>query len=128
MKKHLSILAACMLVATGASATALTQGGATTVSTTNCPLLKEGVTLNLSKDVAGAYACESSTNVIAVSTCHPNGRKVSSTNNYFYTTSSKGGKPAEASNAVCDGAGSAANGKAETEAGVPAPEAPANPG
>lgn len=45
------------------------------VATTDCSLLSEDVNINLSANVFGAYACNTADNVIAVATCHPNGRK-----------------------------------------------------
>lgn len=40
-----------------------------------CSLLSEAVTINLSNNVFGAYACNVADNIIAVATCHPAGRK-----------------------------------------------------
>lgn len=46
-----------------------------TADAAGCSLLSEEVAINLSQNVFGAYACNTDDNVIAVSTCHPNGRK-----------------------------------------------------
>lgn len=79
MKKN--ILALC--IAFGAFSTvALAADDAGTaipgnglVQTGDCSLLTEDVTLNLSQNVFGAYACNTTDSVIAVATCHPTGRK-----------------------------------------------------
>lgn len=47
----------------------------TTVTTTDCSLLTEDVSINLSNSVFGAYACNTTDNVIGIATCHPSGRK-----------------------------------------------------
>lgn len=52
------------------SGTAITAGAGN-----DCSLLSEDVTINLSNNVFGAYACNTTDNVIAVATCHPTGRK-----------------------------------------------------
>lgn len=45
------------------------------ITTTDCSLLTEDVTINLSAAVFGSYACNTADNVIGVATCHPQGRK-----------------------------------------------------
>ena len=45
------------------------------LTTVDCSLLTEDVTLNLSSNVFGSYACNTAGNIVAVATCHPNGRK-----------------------------------------------------
>ncbi len=79
-----------------------------------CALLREEVRVALSAEVQGGYECDTDTNVIAVSMCHPNGRKNSSGNNFFYTVSTAGGKIRAVQDAACtqDGGASAAEGKA----------------
>nr|WP_298135814.1 hypothetical protein [uncultured Pseudomonas sp.] len=56
--------------------TVIPSGTAITAGTGNdCSLLSEDVTINLSNNVFGAYACNTTDNVIGVATCHPTGRK-----------------------------------------------------
>jgi hypothetical protein len=124
--KKIAFALAVMSFSVGASATALPQGERTNVSNTDCTLLVEGVNLTLSNQVAGAYACNDETNTIAVTTCHPNGRKPGGTNNFFYTASSAGGGIDDAQDAVCDAEGSAADTKVETAAGIEQEDATAN--
>lgn len=76
MKKNILAL----FIAISASSFAMAADNAGTaitgpVSTTDCSLLSEQVTLNLSNSVFGAYACNTTANVVAVATCHPTGRK-----------------------------------------------------
>ncbi len=88
-----------------------------------CPLLGEDVRITLSASVAGGYECDTDTNVIAVSMCHPNGRKTGLNNN-FYTMNSSGGKIDVSNGTPC------AADAAATLAGAAAAEAPppdANP-
>ena len=79
-----------------------------------CALLREEVRVALSAEVQGGYECDTDTNVIAVSMCHPNGRKNSSGENFFYTVSTAGGKIRAVQDAACtqDGGASAAEEKA----------------
>lgn len=55
--------------------TAISSGTAIAATAAGCSLLGESVTINLSTSVAGAYACNTTDNVIGVATCHPTGRK-----------------------------------------------------
>lgn len=66
-----------------------------------CALLSEGVTATLSANVAGAFACDTDTNLIAITTCHPNGRKDAEGNNNFYTANGAGGGVANERSAAC---------------------------
>lgn len=77
MKKVILGFAIAGLLATNAFAvddagTAFPVGRITMV---DCSLLTEEVKVNLSANVFGAYACNTTSNVIGVATCHPNGRK-----------------------------------------------------
>lgn len=72
-----------------------------------CELLNENVRITLSASVEGGYECDTGTNVIAVSMCHPNGRKTGLNNNY-YTTSSSGGKIDVSGGSPCAAADAAA--------------------
>lgn len=85
-----------------------------TTADSDCPLLSEGIKISLSKDVEGGYSCNTTSNMIAVSTCNANGKKTG-TNNNFYTASGAGGSVAVATDAACTAA--AAEGKAATAAG-----------
>lgn len=76
MKKLLISLlvgTACISSAFAADDTGTVMGGP--ITTTDCSLLTEDVTINLSNAVFGAYACNTTDNIIAVATCHPSGRK-----------------------------------------------------
>ena len=80
MKKLLISLligTACASSAFAADNTGTAMGGS--VASTDCSLLTEAVTINLSQSVVGAYACNTTDNIIAVATCHPSGRKGSTT-------------------------------------------------
>lgn len=55
--------------------TAFTDGAPITANAAGCSLLNEDVRINLSNNVYGAYACNTTSNRIAVATCHPNGMK-----------------------------------------------------
>ena len=99
------------------------------IDTTECTLLSEDVTINLSRDVPAGYACNAGTNVITFAACHPNGRKNADGENYIYGGSSAGGQISAvgtdgAQSAACDTAGTAAGSAADTLAAVepPAPE------
>lgn len=97
----------------GSGTLAMEEGKSTIdVSTTNCPLLSEGIKVALSKGVAGGYSCDGNTNTIAVSTCNPDGKKVDAKNT-VYTLSGSGGKVAT-SQVACSG--SAAESAAKTAA------------
>lgn len=61
--------------ATDNAGTVISSGTPIPVDNTGCSLLSESVSINTSTGVFGAYACNTTDNIIAVSTCHPNGRK-----------------------------------------------------
>ncbi|MDZ7662341.1 hypothetical protein [Thiohalophilus sp.] len=92
------------------------EGTQQTIQVGDCSLLTENVSINLSSGVAGGYHCATASNIIAVGTCHPNGRNDASNNNYIYTGSSAGGSVVGSQDANCDSAGSAAAGAAGTVA------------
>jgi hypothetical protein len=107
----------------------LDQGARTIVEDDDCALLSEGVAATLSANVQGAYSCNTTTNLIAITTCHPNGRKDASGNNNFYTASGAGGGIASEQTAGCDAvaAEGIANTASAAELDTPAtPETPAN--
>ncbi|HEX5392696.1 MAG TPA: hypothetical protein VFW68_05440 [Rhodocyclaceae bacterium] len=91
MKK---ILMASLLAVVGSSAfanpTTLTQGTASSVTTTSCPLLATGtptLTVNLSKNNYGSYDCSNTTtNSIGIATASPNGK------GFVFQGSSAGGQ------------------------------------
>lgn len=126
--KKIAVAVLALALAPAAFAGELAANSATpiqvTADATGCELLSESINVSLSKGVAGGYSCNTGTNVIAVTTCNPDGKKTG-TNNNFYTVSGSGGKMAVASDAACS-AGAAAT-KAGTAAGVatPEPEEPA---
>lgn len=92
-------------------------------STDDCTLLAEDVIINLSRDVPAGYACNTGTNVIAFTACHPNGRKTTDGLNYIYGGSSAGGQISAvgangAPSAACDKEGTAASTAATTLADI----------
>jgi hypothetical protein len=103
-------------------------GGPTTIDTTACALLSEGIIINLSKNVSGGYACNTGTNVIAVAACHPNGKKDATglLNNIYYGSSGGGSVVSDAPAATCDAGGTAAQAVADDKAAIAAPTAPAS--
>ena len=123
MKKNILFLVAGMIVSAASHAAAGggqlvstdTNKGVVPVRTDNCELLGEDIRITLSKDVAGGYYCdEGDTNQIAVTMCHPNGKKTEGTKNNFYTMNSSGGQIDVENDAACTAA--AAEEKAETSA------------
>lgn len=126
MKKNILVLVAGMIVSAASHAAAGggqlvstdTNKGVVPVRTDNCELLGEDIRITLSKDVAGGYYCdEGNTNQIAVTMCHPNGKKTNATNNNFYTMNSSGGKIDVENDAPCGATAAATKAKtsAETE-------------
>lgn len=77
MKKNILALLVSLSVVSTVSVAADNAGTVIngTVAATDCTLLTEDVTLNLSQSVFGAYACNTNNSVISVATCHPTGRK-----------------------------------------------------
>lgn len=63
----------------GAHAQTAFSASATTISNTECELLGETVTINLSRAVHGAYLCDEATNAIKISTCHETGSRKATT-------------------------------------------------
>lgn len=76
MKKFLTALtvASCFFAANG-YATEIKSGTAITADAAGCELLAQEVTINLSSNVFGAYACQKANNVIKVATCHKAGSR-----------------------------------------------------
>ncbi len=60
--------------ALNASAAAIVSN--TPIKTTDCAVLGDSATLNLSKNVTGAYSCDEGTNTIKVATCHSSGSRL----------------------------------------------------
>lgn len=88
MKK--TIIAVALIASSSwLAAAALTTGGKTPITQTECGMVATGETANvqLSKDVTGAYDC--STNAAGVATHHPQGKLKT------YSASSNGGKLSE---------------------------------
>ena len=78
MKNILSalLIAGGIAASFGAHATTVISGQVISGGDTGaCPLLGEGVTLNLSKDVLGAYTCEVPNSSIKIATCHKSGSR-----------------------------------------------------
>lgn len=82
MKKNvLAFVAAIGLSATFAASAANQAAntgfqGQGVVSSTECALLADQVTMNFSKNVWAAYACDEATSVIQVAACHQGGSRV----------------------------------------------------
>lgn len=108
-------LAIAPMASAGELAASSTPAPITVSATTDCTLLSNDIKVSLSKDVAGGYACNTTSNLIAVTTCNPNGKKTG-TNNNFYTASGAGGSVVIATDAACTA--TAAAGKAGTAAGA----------
>ncbi|WP_417791991.1 hypothetical protein [Stutzerimonas xanthomarina] len=79
MKKVIFALVAGLTMSTQVFAadagSVIPSGTAIATTTAGCSLLSEDVTINLSNNVFGAYACNVTDNIIGVATCHPTGRK-----------------------------------------------------
>ncbi len=74
MKLMISALAALMAIsATTFAAEDIESGQA--ITGTDCVLLGDNVTLNLSNNVIGAYSCTELTSTIKVATCHSSGSR-----------------------------------------------------
>lgn len=50
-------------------------GASTSISTTDCPLLAEAVTVGMSSRVVGSYNCSAATNTVRVGSCHAGGSR-----------------------------------------------------
>ena len=89
----------------------------------DCTLLSEDVNLSLSKDVVAAYNCNTGTNIIAISGCHPNGLRsgAGNTESNYFTASTAGGVIKADKGAVCTDEGTVTLTKADTESGVVPP-------
>ncbi len=110
MKKLLIIAGGLAAMSLSMNAAAGTISGSTTgatstvTSASDCQLLSENVTINLSKQVSAGYACNTTSNVLAFAACHANGRK-SGTNNYiFYGASDGGSVTADTNSGACSAA------------------------
>ena len=80
MKKFIASLAAvAALTSVSVFATEITSGTPIQAGNQGCDLLAEAVTINLSTNVNGAYACNSANNTIRVATCHSGGSRKSGT-------------------------------------------------
>lgn len=86
----------------------------------DCTLLSENVNLSLSKDVVAAYHCNTGTNIIAISGCHPNGLRsgTGNTESNYFTASTAGGVIKADKGATCTEEGTVTLTKADTESGV----------
>lgn len=69
-------LAASLSASAAATITTIVSGSSYD-ETNSCILLSEAVTLNLSKNVKGAFSCDEANNVMKVATCHTAGFRVS---------------------------------------------------
>jgi hypothetical protein len=76
-KQFFALFAAAGLacVASLASAAPTITGASTTITTANCPLLAEQVTVGMSARVVGSYNCSAAANTVRVGSCHPGGSR-----------------------------------------------------
>lgn len=76
-KQFFALFAAAGLAcfASLASAAPTITGASTSISTTDCPLLAEAVTVGMSARVFGSYNCSAATNTVRVGACHAGGSR-----------------------------------------------------
>lgn len=81
MMKRAIFATAALALSSTAFATGINfdSGDLITSASAECPLLGEGVTLNLSKNVSGAYMCDTTYTDIRIATCHAAGSNKSTT-------------------------------------------------
>lgn len=101
MKKN--ILALLFISAAGIStlAGAAEIKSGTAITTADCKLLGEQVTLNLSNNVSGAYSCNEITSTINVAACHKAGSRKSMDVKCAIVTPEDGATPAVWNNGSC---------------------------
>lgn len=75
MKKSIFALFFIVAASTSMAASAAEIKTGTPITTTDCKLLGEQVTLNLSNNVSGAYSCDEITSTIKVAACHKAGSR-----------------------------------------------------
>ena len=105
MKKILLSLAgvAALSCTMNASAAVVNLPAATStpVSTVQCTLLDEGVSINMSKDVGGSVDCDTGVNGIGVATCHVAGLKETNGEGSVWRVSSLGGSIGKTVDKAC---------------------------
>lgn len=74
------------------------------ITTTDCPLLGEQVTLNMSNNVSGAYSCDETNSVIMVAACHKAGSRKPTDVPCAIVTPAAGETPAVYNDSSCTGA------------------------
>lgn len=76
-KQFFALFAAAGLAcfASLASAAPTVTGASTQITTVNCPLLAEAVTVGMSARVVGSYNCSAATNTVRVGACHAGGSR-----------------------------------------------------
>lgn len=101
--KKLSLLALTVaaLAPLYASATAISSG--TAITTNDCSLLGEQVTLNLSNNVSGSYSCDETASTITVAACHRAGSRKPTNVACAIVTPANGNTPAVYNDSSCDG-------------------------
>jgi len=75
MKKNILAMLLVAGVSASFTATATEIKSGTAITTTDCTLLGEQVTLNLSNNVSGAYSCDETNSIIKVAACHKAGSR-----------------------------------------------------
>lgn len=104
MKSILSKVAIAALVTFPLIASAAPIPSGTPITTTNCTLLGEQVTLNMSNNVSGAYACDETASTITVAACHKAGSRKPTDITCAIVTPANGTTPAEYNDDSCTGA------------------------
>ena len=74
------------------------------ITTTDCPLLKEAVTVNLSGKVYGGYSCDQATLAIKVATCHEGGSRKQTTADCTFTPGADANTPGSWNDDACNDA------------------------
>lgn len=76
-KQIIALFAAAGLAcfASMASAAPTVSGASAQISTTDCPLLAEPITVGMSARVFGAYNCSATSNTVRVGSCHQGGSR-----------------------------------------------------
>ena len=74
--KKIALLIAGLMASTASMAAVTTQqlaGGQNAVTMVTCDLLANDITITLTSNVTGGFACDNTNNVVALSVCHTKG-------------------------------------------------------
>ncbi|MCF6753712.1 MAG: hypothetical protein OZ926_07025 [Pseudomonas sp.] len=105
MKKNIFVLALISGLCTSFTATAVEIESGTPITTTDCSLLGEQVTLNLSNNVSGAYTCDETNSIIKVAACHKAGSRKPTDVLCAVVTPANGTDPAVYNDSSCQSVG-----------------------